>query len=313
MNANDHSRETPRPAHNGRRTFLVAAWMTGTLLSFCVSAISVRALSRTLGIFEFLSLRSLIGVGLVVAIAMYLPGGLRRLTIRRPRLQLVRNSIHWVGQAAWAYGVTLLPLAMVFSLEFTAPIWLAVLAVPFLGERLTTARIGAVVLGIAGILIVLRPGFVPLGLPSIAVLFSAFAFAITAICTKRLTATEGTFAILFWMNVIQLPLNLALSSPDMIFRIEPGQWLAVIGIGVSGVSSHLCLIQAYRHGDATAVVPFDFLRVPLIALVGWQFYGEALDVYVFLGAIVVIAGITWMLISETRRPYRPPGGTSGSP
>lgn len=301
MNAPTESRTTPKAASRNRSLLLVAAWMTGTLLSFCLSAVSIRALARTLAVFEFLSLRSLLGVLLMAGAALVTQQGLRCLALHRARLQGFRNLVHWIGQASWAYGLTLLPLAMVFSLEFTAPIWLAILAVPFLGERLTAARIGAVVFGVTGVLIVLRPGIAPIGLASLSVLLSALSFAITAICTKRLAASEGALAILFWMNAIQLPLNLAFSSPDMLSRIEPSQWLAVAGIGISGVSSHLCLIQAYRHGDATVVVPFDFLRVPLIALIGWQFYGEALDAYVFLGALVVIAGIAWTLVSEARR------------
>lgn len=291
---------------NGRNLPLVVLWMTGTVVSFSVSAVSVRVLSRTLGIFEFLSLRSAVGIVVLAAIALAGPGGFRRLALRRPALQLFRNAAHTAGQAAWAYGITLLPLATVFALEFTSPVLVAILALVVLRERLSVARIGAVILGLAGVLVVLRPGIAVFQPASFWVLGSALAFASVAIATKMLTATESTLGILFWMNMIQLPLNLLGSEPLFIARIEPSQWGGVVAFCVSGLTSHLCLTQAYRHGDASMVVPLDFLRIPLIALVGWELYGEPLDPFVFLGAALIVGGISWNLFAEGRRPLEAP-------
>lgn len=279
---------------------MAVLWMTGALLSFSISAVSIRELARTLSIFEALSLRSLFGVLAILAIALPGPGGLRQLVLRRAGLQLFRNGVHWIGQATWAYGVTMLPLATVFAIEFTAPIWVTPLALVFLGERISAARIGAVALGVAGVLIILRPGYLPLDGATFAVLLAAVSFAATAVATKRLTASETTLAILFWMNLFQLPLNLAWCDPAFPLRIVPGQIPAVLGVCVSGLSSHFCLTQAFRNADATLVVPMDFLRVPLIALVGWRFYGEPLDPVVFLGAATVVAGVTWNLLAASR-------------
>lgn len=279
---------------------MAVLWMTGALLSFSASAISIRELARTLSIFEALSLRSLFGVLALLAIALPGQGGLRQLALRQAGLQLLRNGVHWIGQASWAYGVTALPLATVFAIEFTAPIWVAPLAVLFLGERVTAARIGAVALGVAGVLIILRPGYLPLDAATLAVLLAALSFATTAVATKRLTASETTLAILFWMNLLQLPLNLAWCDPAFPLRIEAWQIPAVLGVCVSGLSSHYCLTQAFRNADATLVVPMDFLRVPLIAIVGWRFYGEPLDPIVFLGAATVVAGVTWNLLAASR-------------
>lgn len=287
---------------SGRNLALVVLWMTGALVSFSVAAVSIRALARTLGVFELLSLRSAVGIVLVAAFALARPGGLGALALHRPGLQLFRNLAHSAGQASWAYGITLLPLATVFALEFTAPVLVALLAVMFLGERLTPPRIGAVVLGLVGVLVVLRPGLAAVQPASLIVLGSALAFATTAIVTKKLTATESTLAILFWMNVMQLPVNLLGSDPLFLQRLESSQWPGALGLCLSGLSSHLCLTQAYRYGDASVVVPLDFLRIPLIALVGWQVYGEPLDLLVFLGAAIIVAGISWSLAAETRRP-----------
>jgi drug/metabolite transporter (DMT)-like permease len=133
---------------------------------------------------------------------------------------------------------------------------------------------------------------------------AALGFALTAIATKRLTAVVSTFAILFWMNAIQLPLNLIGTGSAFWTKIGAAHALPLATICISGLLSHLCLTNAYRHGDATMVVPLDFLRIPLIAVVGWQLYGESLDPFVFVGSALIIVGILWNLRAEARPAAR---------
>jgi len=104
-----------------------------------------------------------------------------------------------------------------------------------------------------------------------------------------------------WMNAMQLPMNLVGSSPSFVTRIDIAQALPMLGVAIAGLSSHFCLTNAFRHGDATIVVPLDFLRIPLIALIGWSLYGERLDGFVFAGAAIIIAGIFWNLRAEAAR------------
>jgi drug/metabolite transporter (DMT)-like permease len=120
------------------------------------------------------------------------------------------------------------------------------------------------------------------------------------IATKKLTTTESTFAIVFWMNVIQLPLGLIGTDPLFATRLGLHQLPALAGLGIAGVSAHYCLSNAFRAGDASLVVPLDFLRIPLIAVVGWWLYGEPLDVFVFAGAGIIVLGLLWNLRSEAR-------------
>jgi drug/metabolite transporter (DMT)-like permease len=100
---------------------------------------------------------------------------------------------------------------------------------------------------------------------------------------------------------MQLPMGLAGSNPAVLFGLDAGHIPALLGIAIAGLTSHYCVSNAFRSGDATIVVPFDFLRIPLIALVGWLFYNEALDGFVFLGAAFIIAGVVWNLRAETGR------------
>jgi len=282
----------------------VVLWMVGALLSFSVMAVSIRELSRAgLSIFEILAIRS--GVALFVLLTLLaVRKDLRVHALpRRMGLNLFRNTVHYASQYSWALSLTMLPLATVFALEFTMPAWTAVLAVWFLHERLTPSRLGVVILGLIGVLVILRPGVAGFNPAAILVLLAAFGYAITMITTKQLTKTETTFGIVFWMAVIQLPLSLIGSDPTVFMRFEPRHILPAIGVGVAGLTSHYCLSNAFRSGDATLVVPLDFMRIPLIAVVGWAFYGERLDVFVLLGAMIIVSGVLWNLRSEVARAH----------
>ena len=282
----------------------VVFWMVGALLSFSVMAVSIRELSRAgLSIFEILAIRS--GVALFVLLALLaVQKDLRVHALpRRMGLNLFRNTVHYASQYSWALSLTMLPLATVFALEFTMPAWTAVLAVWFLHERMTPSRLGVVILGLIGVLVILRPGIASFNPAAILVLLAAFGYAITMITTKQLTKTETTFGIVFWMAVIQLPLSLIGSDPTVFLRFEPRHILPAIGVGMAGLTSHYCLSNAFRFGDATLVVPLDFMRIPLIAVVGWAFYGERLDVFVLLGAVIIVSGVLWNLRSEVARAH----------
>lgn len=280
-------------------------WMVGALLSFSAMAVSIRELSRAgLSIFEIFTIRS--GAALIILVLLLLVRPELRPQVRPHRLgfNVVRNTIHYGAQFAWAYGVTMLPLALVFALEFTTPVWTALLAAWFLREKLTPSRIGVVILGLIGILVILRPGLTSFNPAAGLVLLAAVGFALMMIMTKSLTGTQSTFSIIFWMAAIQFPLSLVGSNPAVF--LDPGLYdlrhiLPAIGVGLAGLTSHYCLSNAFRAGDAMLVVPMDFMRIPLIAVVGWAFYGEALDIWVLVGALVIIAGVLWSLRSERRR------------
>ncbi len=274
-------------------------WMTGALLSFSTMAVSVRALATTLHVIEILAIRNASGLVILLAVGLAQPHLLRALTLRRAGLQLARNTIHFGAQYLWVLSVTLLPLATVFALEFTSPAYTAILAVIFLGERITAGRIGVVVFGILGVLVILRPGIDSFRPASLLVLAAAFGFAVALIQTKALTRTETTYAVVLWMNAVQLPLALIGSDPRAFLELGPAHALPLCGVALSGLSSHFCLTQAFRYGDASVVVPFDFMRIPLIALVGWWLYGESVDAAVFAGAALIVIGISWNLRSET--------------
>jgi drug/metabolite transporter (DMT)-like permease len=265
-------------------------------------AVSIRLLAgRGLSIFEILTIRSALMLLILGGLMIFRPALRAAARPKRPGLHLLRNTIHYASQYSWALSLTLLPLAMVFSLEFTMPAWTAVLAAWILHERISPSRIGVIVLGIVGVLVILRPGIADINPGAFLVLAAAFGYSVVNIATKKLTMTETTFGIIFWMAMIQLPMSLVGSDLSVFLHLGWGHLPPAIGVGVAGTTSHYCLSNAFREGDATLVVPIDFMRIPLIAIVGWIFFNETLDLFVFLGAAIIIAGVLWNLRAEANR------------
>jgi drug/metabolite transporter (DMT)-like permease len=277
--------------------------MSGALLSFSTMAVAVRELLDTMGTFEVLFFRSLVGLAMVLAV---LPRhGVSALRTRRIGLHTLRNVIHFAGQFAWVFAIGALPLATVFAIEFTMPVWTAALAAVLLGERLNRGRAVMLALGLAGVLVILQPGFGFIHPAALVMLGGSLCFAATMVATKRLSATDSPLAVLFYMSAIQLPFGLVPALPVWVAPTAADlPW--ILAVGASGFAAHYCMTRAFALADATLVVPMDFLRLPLIAIVGALAYGERIELATMLGAALIFAGTYYSVSRETRA--RPPTG-----
>lgn len=284
----------PRPG-------LAVLWMTGAILSFSTMAVAGRAVSFELDTFEIMMYRSFVGVLLVVTVAGAL-GQLGTVTRRDLPVHALRNLFHFAGQNLWFFALTLIPLAQVFALEFTSPIWVMLLAPLVLGERLTRTRLLAALVGFVGILIVARPGVDSLSPGVIAAAAAALGFAGSILLTKRLTRTETITCILFWLTVMQAVFGIVAAGWDGEIALPSaatGPWLLLIGC--CGLLAHLCLTNALSLAPATVVVPMDFVRLPAIAMVGLWVYNEPVDVHVVIGAAIIFGANYFNIWTETRR------------
>jgi drug/metabolite transporter (DMT)-like permease len=275
-----------------------ALWMSCAVLAFSFMAVAARELLRHMGAFEILFLRTLattLLVGAAVARA-----GTATLRTRLFRFHLARALLHLGGQYCWIYAIGALTLATVFAIEFTMPVWVALLATAFLGERMNRGRVVMLVLGLAGIAIIVRPDLGGLHPAALVMVLGSMFYAGNMVMTKRISTTDSPLAVLFWMSLTQLPLTFATAAPQW---VTPGPvdvfWAAVIGSG--SFVAHYSMTRAMKLGDATLVVPIDFLRLPLIAVVGAVFYGEPLQAATFVGAAVIFAGTYYSLSREARR------------
>lgn len=278
-----------------------ALWMLGAVLSFSSMAVAGRAVSLELDTFEIMLYRSVVGFVIVLGLAG-LTGQTHSITTRSPGIHLIRNISHFAGQNLWFHAITVIPLAQVFALEFTAPIWVLVLSPLVLGERLTRMRALAAILGFAGILIVARPSPETLSIGTLAAALAAVGFAGSILMTKRLTRTESLACILFWMTLMQIALGLVCAGLDGDIALPSSgsvPWLVVIGC--AGLLAHYCLTTALTLAPATVVVPVDFLRLPLIAVIGLLLYAEPVEAWVIIGAAVIFGANYLNLWTETRR------------
>ncbi len=280
-----------------------AVWMLGAIVAFSAMAVAGRAASLELDTFEMMTYRSMIGLVVVLAVAGW-AGTLPQVTTRHLGVQFLRNLAHFTGQNLWFYAITVAPLALVFALEFTSPLWTMIFAALFLGERLTGWKVLAGVMGFAGVLIVVQPGAQPVSLGMVTAATAAVFFATTAILTKRLTRTESITCILFWLTAMQLVIGLiaCLWDGDMALpSVAMLPWIAVIGLG--GLTAHFCLTTALSIAPASVVMPMDFARLPAIAVIGMLFYGEALQWGVVVGAILIF-GANYLNILTSQRASR---------
>jgi drug/metabolite transporter (DMT)-like permease len=265
-----------------------ALWIAGWLALMLIVTVAGREATRELNVFQIMEVRTILGFFMLYPL-IRLNGGFAAMKTSRPLQHIARNLVHYAAQLGWFFALTLIPLAQVVSIEFTMPIWTAILAASFLGERVTVWKIAAIVLGVVGVVVIVRPATGEINPGQMIALGAAVGFGISIAMMKSLTRTETTLAIIFWMQVIQAAAGFI---PSLYVWIWPSAyawgWLVVIAF--CGTFSHYCMARAMLYADATVVVPMDFLRVPLTATAGWLLYSERLDMFTVLGAALILTG-----------------------
>ncbi|MBH61402.1 MAG: EamA family transporter [Alphaproteobacteria bacterium] len=281
------------PTSQHTSSIVGALWMLGAVCSFTTLTLSGRELSGEMNAFQIMLYRS--GISLIIIIAILARGGVGetgfgQLRTSIPLVHLGRSLVHYAGQYSFFFVLPLLPLVQITTLEFSFPIWTILLAAVFLNERLTHHRIAAVLFGFAGIVVVMRPGVMEVELASLIMLGAAFCYATAFVITKWMTGTEKPHTILFYMFFIQLLVGLAPALPGFVVP-DPEKWPWVVAVGVAGLVAHYCVARAFMATQASAVMPLDFLRLPLIGLAGWWLYGEGVDIWLIIGAGLILFGI----------------------
>jgi drug/metabolite transporter (DMT)-like permease len=262
--------------------------MAGWLALMLIVVVAGREATRELNVFQIIEMRSTLGFFMLYPLVR-INGGFAAMKTARPLQHIARNLIQYAAQLGWFFALTLIPLGQVVSIEFTMPIWTAILAATFLGERMTRWKVLAIVLGVLGVIIIVRPATGDINPGQLIALAAAVGFGISVAMMKSLTRTEKTISIIFWMLAIQ---SAAGFFPALYVWQWPSAyafgWIVVIAFG--GTFSHYCMARAMLHADATIVLPMDFLRVPLTAIAGWLIYSERLDMFTLLGAALILTG-----------------------
>ncbi|HAD09802.1 MAG TPA: EamA family transporter [Porticoccaceae bacterium] len=273
--------------------------MLASIVSFSLIAVSAKELSADMQTAEIIFFRCLFG--LIVLSAIVLVSGAGRVKTANFKKHILRNLTHFLGQYGWFYGIAFIPLAEVFALEFTVPVWTAIAGALLLKEKITGPRIVTIILGLIGVMVILRPTAEVIDPVAFVVLASAMAFGFSHTLTRSIVTRDSAFSVIFYMCLIQLPIALVLSLNSWVMP-EGTMWFWLLLAGLSAMSAHYTLSKALALADAMVVIPMDFMRLPLIMLVGWYFYHEGLDAFLLLGAAIMLIGNYTNLRHERSRP-----------
>ncbi len=265
--------------------------MVGTLFCYTAVAIATREVSFQLDTPMILFIRSIVAVVLTSALVGLSSQGFRQIRTSSIRLHVIRNCVHFVGQFGWFFAIASIPLAHVFALEFTVPIWIALLAPVFLKEKLTPERMLYVLIGFAGVIIIVRPFGLSIEPGAIAMLIGALGFAGGMLGTRKLTLTETPLCILFYMAVLQLPMSAALMvSTDSYALPDVKAFLLIVFITAGVMTAHYCMARAFQLAQLISVVPIEYFRLPMIAVAGMLLYGEIIDIPTIVGSAAILLG-----------------------
>ena len=263
------------------------------------SVVLLRIVSRDLPILEIVFFRNLLGLAITLPL-VYRPNrpGLRT---NNHRLLFARGTLAFVAMAVNYAAFAYLPLNEATALSFTAPLFGTVAAIVFLSEEVGRFRWIGTCLGFIGALVVLRPGLHPLHWAEAAMLLAAAITGTNGTLVKRLTQTEPSTLIVTYMTLYALPLSFVAMLP--VWQAPPAHtFLPLAGLALLATLGNLALTRAFKAWDASAVVAFDFARLPFTALLAWIIFAESPDPYSWVGGGIIIAGLLYGSRQHFRRP-----------
>lgn len=273
-----------------------ALWMLGSALLFTVMATLVKVLGSRLSSFEVAFFRSL--TGLLVILPLIMRQGISSVYTRRPGLHLLRGSLGSLGMMFGFYAFVHLPLATASAVSFSRTLFLVPLAFVFVGEHVGMRRLAATAAGFIGVLIILRPSATmePAALVAVA---SAIVIAGAVTCVKILSRTDGPMVLLLTSSVIGV---VTTAIPAGLHWVMPSalEFGGLLIMGAFGIGAQTCFIRAYAIGEVSALAPIDYTRLLLATAVGFFLFGTVPDVWVFVGAAVIVASTLYITLREAR-------------
>jgi drug/metabolite transporter (DMT)-like permease len=275
----------------------MALMMIAAILNMSMAAI-LKGLVKDLPVFEVAFLRHLFGT--MILLPLLLRPGANPFRTQRFSLHCLRAVLNIVAILAYFTAVSLVPLAQVTALGFTSPLFASLFAVMVLGEVLRRSRVIGLLLGLAGAVIILRPGFQEISPGAMLALGSALFWAGAMTCIKSLSRTDSSVAVVFYAAVLQMPIAFVLTL--FVWRTPTLTQLGLmVVIAIIGTLAQLSITQAFREADSTVVLPMDFTKLIWASLLGYFLFGELPDIWAWVGGAVVFSGVLWVGYSEARR------------
>jgi drug/metabolite transporter (DMT)-like permease len=291
---------TPARPRTGRHHLPVPAalLMAAAILAFSVQDAAIKWLSRDYGLAQIIFFSRILAVPFAALLA-YRSGGLAQLRAKRPLLQVVRASLTVCDMLCFTAAVWLMPLADAITIGFAAPLFMTILSVPLLKERVGPRRWTAVLLGFIGVVIVLQPSGAGYGLPSLYALGSAFAFALLIILTRVLTATENVPCLMFWNSGIVAGTMFILMLPEWRTPTGWGIWVFLLSAGIGAVAQ-LLITEAFRLGEVSLLAPIQYTSLLWAGFFGNAIFGDAPTSTLLIGAAVIVGSTLYIVEREAR-------------
>jgi drug/metabolite transporter (DMT)-like permease len=274
-----------------------ALWMIASGVGFSVMAVGIKLLGHRLENFQIGFFR--VVIGFVAILPFVAGGGLTRLRTRHHGVHFVRAVFGLLAMYCSYYAIARMPLADYTGLSFTKPLFATLLAIAILGETVRWRRWTATLVGFFGVLVMVRPGAGTFHPAALAALTDSFSVAFLVTLVKRLPATETPLTMLFYFGLFATVMSIgpAIYSWQWPTVLE---WLLLIGVGVLGALSQMFWIRAFRAGEASAVAPFDYLRLPIAATIGFVGFSELPTIWTFIGAAVIVASTLYIAHREAQ-------------
>jgi len=275
-----------------------AFWAILAAISFAFMMTSVRSMEGKFDAFEIVFFRAVIGLFMVIPLVSR--SGIRALKTDKMPLHIVRTLFALFAMATLYYALADIPVAQAIALTFLIPLFTTIAAGVVLRESVGIHRWSATLVGFAGAMVIIRPGMVDISLPVLLVVLSSALYAGAWSSVKILTRTDSATVTVFWMNVLMVPLT---AIPVAFLWVTP-DWSdapALLVMAVSGWAAHFCQARAFEKSDASAVMPFDFLRLPLGALFGFVLFAELIDIWTWAGAVIIFIAGYYITRREAKR------------
>ena len=276
-------------------TTRAALWMLLSGLCAVMMNVLIRLAAERMHPFEVTFFRCLFG--LAVMLPFIIRAGPALFRNSRAIFFTLRAAVGLLSMLTWFYGITLVPLATATAVNFTAPLFATIGAALVLHEDVRLRRWSAVAVGFAGVLIIIRPGAGSLDVNLLLILLSAGSAAMNNITVKFLARTERPNTIVAFFVMYLTPLSLV---PALFVWTWPDLYTlaALIGLGAIGTLAHLSVARAYAAADASACAPFEFVRLPYAAAIGYLMFGEVTDAWTWAGAAVIAGSAMYVAYRE---------------
>ena len=257
----------------------------------------IRKASENIHVLEVVFFRNLLAFIVILPIIKSI--GIKAIKMNNPKLFFIRGFFGAIGMLAGFTCLTLIPLAQATAISFSKPIFITVGATIFLGEIIKLRRIAAIIIGFAGMLIIVQPGIDSFSIGITLAIIAAIAHSMNALIVKKLTLTESPHSIIIWMVIILIPITLVPATQVWEWpNIET--WIYLWGIAILGTGAHFLFTKSYSMAEITSLQPIEFIKLPIMALIGWIIFYEIPGVWTWVGGLIIFISTIYISHREAK-------------